>query len=399
MLTPVFSVTEFNEMVSHHLGQLGDVEVEGEISELKVSQNKWIYATIKDEGSSVNIFATIYQIHNLNSLDIGMLVKVTGTPSLYQKTARFSLNASAIVPSGEGALAAAYEKLKKQLEQEGLFAPERKRTLPMFPQTIGLLTAKGSQAYNDFVKVTEGRIGGVKILFYPVQVQGSDSVNSVISALTYFNTQKHLDLLVITRGGGSLEDLASFNDERLVRAIFASTIPTVAAIGHEGDISLAELASDLRASTPSNAAELIFRDRAELVREIDTATTQIKRAIASRIDSMFNQIAHNTTQMARHFDLAFSHISETIDNLYHHLDNFGTMLSHELEKISHLEDKLTVLDPHYILKKGYSIVKDHRGRVVSSITQLAKGDVLLTTFSDGNASSLVQNINRRQNEK
>src|SRR3989339_993170 len=160
MLTPVFSVTEFNEMVSHHLGQLGDVEVEGEISELKVSQNKWIYATIKDEGSSVNIFATIYQIHNLNSLDIGMLVKVTGTPSLYQKTARFSLNASAIVPSGEGALAAAYEKLKKQLEQEGLFAPERKRTLPMFPQTIGLLTAKGSQAYNDFVKVTEGRIGG-----------------------------------------------------------------------------------------------------------------------------------------------------------------------------------------------------------------------------------------------
>ncbi|MFH2019256.1 MAG: exodeoxyribonuclease VII large subunit, partial [bacterium] len=170
-LTPIFSVSEFNEMVNSHLAVLGDIVVEGEISQLKISQSKWVYITIKDEKASVEVFSMVFRLTNIRSLEEGMLVKVYGKAGIYPKNGRFSIQADQVLPSGEGALKLAYEKLKNQLESEGIFDIARKRPLPMFPSSIGLITAKGSEAYNDFVKVVSERLGGLNISFYPVSVQ------------------------------------------------------------------------------------------------------------------------------------------------------------------------------------------------------------------------------------
>lgn len=399
MFNPVFSVTEFNEVVSNHLALLGEVTVEGEISEFKVSQGKWIYLTIKDKGASVQVFATSWQIRNYNSFDVGMLVKVTGTAGLYKKTARFSLNATSIVPSGEGALLAAYEKLKAMLEKEGLFAPERKRPLPMFPQTVGLLTAKGSQAYNDFVKVTEGRIGGVKILFYPVQVQGADAVESVIEGIRYFNQKKNVELVVITRGGGSLEDLAAFNDEQLVRQIFASNLLVVAAIGHEGDVSLAELAADLRGSTPSNAAELIFRDREELTRDIENMVGNIEMYLNNKIENIDRGVSYEIAKIERHFDQAFRSIHMVIEAFGSRLLGYTDVITREEERVDFLTSKLQALDPTSVLKRGFSIIKTKSGEIIKSIDQIDKGQELITSLSDGTIESKVINKHKGMSQK
>lgn len=292
-LQPVFSVHEFNEAMNHLVSQVGSVTVEGEISQLKVSQNKWVFLNLKDQQASVGVFATVWQIKNLYQLEDGMLVKVTGTPGIYGKTGSFRLTAQQIIPSGEGAIKLAYEKLRLQLEQEGLFAPERKRPLPRFPKTIGLITAKDSQAYNDFIKVSKHRFGGVKIVFYPVQVQGNEATKSILKAIQYFHKREPVDLLVLTRGGGSLEDLMAFNDELVVRTVFASKIPVVCAIGHEGDVSLAELAADLRASTPSNAAELIMPDRESLQRELNHKLRQVQ----TYLDYSFTSLDEKSTYL------------------------------------------------------------------------------------------------------
>src|SRR3989338_8023615 len=179
----IFQVSEFNEVVYTHLQLLGSVVVEGEISEIKVSQNKWLSLTIKDDKASLPVFGMIFQLSGWKALEEGMRVQVHGSPRLYQKTAKFSLWADNVVPAGEGALKLAFAKLKAQLESGGLFDPARKRPFPTFPERIGLMTAKNSQAYHDFTKVLRERMGGLKIFFYPIHVQGAESVSSILSGL------------------------------------------------------------------------------------------------------------------------------------------------------------------------------------------------------------------------
>lgn len=420
MLEPIFSVTEFNTLVGVHLGQLGEVVVEGELVELKVSQGKWVYGTLKDENASVNLWGMVFQLRNLNSLQPGMLVRITGNPTLYQKTGRFSLNMLEIVPSGEGALQAAFEKLKRQLEAEGLFDPGRKRPLPSFPRTVGLLTAPGSEAYNDFLKITDARTGGVSLKFYPVQVQGKDAVTSVIRGLRYFNDVGNVELVIITRGGGSLEDLAAFNDESLVREIFGSRLPVVCAIGHEGDVSLAELAADLRASTPSNAAELTFRDRVEILREVDHYTDMLEHRLLTLIATVEASIRHSLTHMERQLDHSFAAVDACVSNFQHQFSLFDSRISfleknllltqarlHQnvlawikllTERVGHSENKLRTLDPRQLLKRGYSLLQDGSGRIVRSISQVAVGMPLASVVADGIIASEVTGTRKESDE-
>lgn len=413
----VFSVSEFNEAVSRHLSLLGSVVVEGEIMQLKVSQGKWIYLTLKDDSASVEVFSMVFKIHNLNSLEEGMKVQITGTPGMYQKTGRFSLQADQIIPSGEGALKLAYEKLKGKLEDEGLFAIERKRPLPRFPQHVGLLTAKGSQSYQDFVKVTNERIGGVTIYFYPVQVQGNSAVSSVINGLKYFQAPGHeVDLLVITRGGGSLEDLLAFNDERLVRAVYASPVPTVCAIGHEGDVSLVELAADLRGSTPSNAAELIFRHRREVVAEIVRYEQVMSEGILGKISAVERDVRSQLFSIDRHLERSFAAIERSLNSFAQimagftdrleyfrgQVDSTGSTLSQlvkswltiHTDRVVHLGEKLNALDPTAVLKRGYSILTGSTGAVIRSIKQVNINETIVSLVSDGTIESLVQNTKK-----
>ncbi len=388
-LDPVFSVSEFNEMVNQHLNLLGEVTVEGEISELKLSQNKWIYATIKDESASLNVFGTIFQIKNFRSLEVGMKVKVRGRASLYQKTARFSLNAYYIKPSGEGALKVAYEKLKRELEKEGLFDPNRKRPLPQFPETIGLITAKGSQAYNDFIKVTGARMGGLKIYFYPAQMQGEGSIEAVIKALNFFNETKKVDVIVITRGGGSLEDLATFNDERVTRAVFASQIPTVCAIGHEGDVSLAELAADLRASTPSNAAELTVRDQKVVLKEIDWWQNRLKMVLLNKVEKFERKIELAVQMMKLNLESYWGEIEKTLLKF----ESFGQEIKKRVNfyelKVEALKEKLKILNPKMVLKRGFSLIQTKKGKLLKSVSQVQLGTKIIALMQDGQLETKV----------
>lgn len=415
---PVFSVSEFNEMVNQHLSLLGEVMVEGEISEINVNSRPWVYMTIKDETAVLKLFAVSYQLSNLSAVEVGMKVKVRGAPSLYARYGKFSLRINQIIPSGEGALKLAYEKLKKQLEKEGLFDESKKRKLPMFPQTIGLITAKDSEAFKDFVKIINETTGGLKIFFYPVNVQGENAVKSVNQALTYFNVHQQTDVLVITRGGGSLEDLAAFNDESIVRTINSSKIPTICAIGHEGNLSLAELTADLRASTPSNAAQLLVRNSLEVVREINDQADKIETQIIQSINLKHLKIKHSITVLGNYIDRSLNQIESMLSSFKYYLNqtetdiknlfiqikthrqdlvkNFSFLTSQYQDGVGHLKDKLKSLDYKSVLKRGFSIVKNQSNQVIKSISQVKIADQLEILLSDGNVDTKVLSKIKRE---
>lgn len=410
----IFTVSEFNEFIDILVSQ-EKVVVEGEISEIHVSQEKWLFATIKDANAAVEVFAIAEEISTLPLLEIGMLIHVFGRPRLHQKSGRFRIWAEQIIPAGEGALRIAFEKLKEKLSKEGLFAEARKRPLPLYPKEIGLITAKGSRAYSDFIKVLTERLGGLKIYFYPVQVQGINAIPSIVRAFEYFNQacKKGLkpDLLVLTRGGGSLEDLMAFNSEEVARAIFASETPVVCGVGHEEDISLADMAADFRASTPSNAAESIIRERNELLRQVNFQLQVLEGAITrnleKKIDSVDTFIGLLNTNITRqiqtfkHLTLRFSKefgtqlkliftfkqdLAVLASNLFRTLD-FSFV--EENVKMKNQIMLLKTLDYKNILKRGFSLTYGPAGKVLKDSKNIKKADEIKTILHKGEIKSKV----------
>lgn len=414
----VFQVSEFNEFINTYLGKVGEVVIEGEISEIKPSQGKWLFATIKDKEASVSVFGLIFKLSGYDLLEPGMLVHVYGIPRLYKKTGQFSIFANQIIPAGEGALRLAFEKLKAKLDKEGLFDIERKRRLPVFPEKIGLITAKNSRAYSDFVKVLKNRMGGLKIYFYPVIVQGRDSAPTIITAFEQLNKRyQDLDLIVLTRGGGSLEDLQSFNDEKVVRAIFSSKIPIVCAVGHEEDESIADLVADVRASTPSNAAELIVRDRKDVIKEVDFCIKSINKhlmgVIRERNNFIFRQVnllkgAINQQILSLHriiakFTTAFAVFSKEVISLAqevtttksHLIKMVEFWIERQKDSLVNLIRLLKSLGFQQVLKRGFSITVDNKGIIIKSVSKAKKGQKITTTLYDGKIGSQVLGVNKK----
>lgn len=408
----IFKVSEFNEFINLYLEGAGEVTVEGEISQFRVNQGKWVFITIKDEDASVEVFGMTFQLGNVSALEEGMLVHVHGKPRLYKKSGRFSIFADTVIPAGQGALQAAFEKLKKKLEREGIFAPERKRPLPPFPEKIGLITAKNSEAYADFVKVLKSRIGGIKIYFFPVQVQGKNSVPSILTAFEHFNTHlPDLDMLVLVRGGGSLEDLWSFNDEQVARAVFSSKIPVVVGVGHENDVTLADLAADLRASTPSNAAELISRDRRDMEARIDASLQYIDTVLKRNIEGR----RHEVTRFINGLRNSLYGQLETFNALIRRFTGEFQIFKHRTEKLSlntaytesalfkqirffiqtyreRLEGTIRILqnlEYGKIISRGFSITFTSDGKVIKSARNLSINQKMETLLSDGKIYSSV----------
>lgn len=408
----IFSVSEFNEYITIYLSQVGEITIEGEISELNVSQGRWLFITVKDTDASVQIFGTVGQIGNWRLLEVGMQVHVHGRPRLYQKRGSFSVSASRIEPVGEGALRKAFEKLKAQLEKEGLFEVSRKRKLPQFPNRIGLITAEGREAYGDFLKVLKGRMGGIRIHFYPVNVQGRDAVPTITRAFRYFSEHMpDLNALVLTRGGGSLEDLMAFNDEQVARAIFSSKIPVVCGVGHEYDITIADLVADVRASTPSNAAELLVRDRTDVERYVDGMVRRLEFAIDDLVRMQQQQISGYVDRLERMMDsqtdrikILFRRLSQAYQSSNHNrelLTERTASLSARLTPATYHwldthSDRLVALarilngfDYRNILKQGYSITRNAEGKLVKSVHDIPGNTELATTVQDGTIKSLV----------
>jgi exodeoxyribonuclease VII large subunit len=306
--------------------------VEGEVSEMKTSQGKWVFFSLKDEGGSIDCFIPIWQLRI--PIEDGMKVLVRGTPKL-TNWGKFSFTIQAIQPVGQGNIKKSFELLKKKLEKEGLFAPEKKRPLPKDLSKIGVISSTQAAGYADFIKIVNERWGGLELSVCHTQVQGLVAPDQIIRALNYLNEHSEVEVIAIIRGGGSADDLACFNDEKLVRAIAASKIPVITGIGHEVDESLSDLAADVVASTPSNAAQMLTRDKKAEIRNLHDNISRISTQISTRIELLMNDAKLKTLSIS-------SRILSVIE-------------SYE-GKVKSTESILKSLNPENILKHGYAIL-------------------------------------------
>lgn len=405
---PILSVTEFNQMVKEVLTEI-KAWVQGEISGFKISQNKWVTFDLKDEGSRVNCFMTKYQLDQV--LEDGMEVKVFGNPSIYVPYGKYSFVVQRVEPVGEGALRRAFELTKKKLDEEGVFDPVHKKEIPRFPETIGIVSSEGAAAYTDFLKIVNNRWGGVTTILRPSLVQGNNAPTELVAAIEWFNKYNPVDVIVVTRGGGSLEDLQAFNSEQVCRAVFASRIPIVCGVGHERDVTLAELAADVRASTPSNAAEMVVPDRQEIIRQLDQAAKTMAETlddrledysrelsdIVSRLDDVLSDKISEVNVMEHRLQLSFQTYHSKVagykeklkSSAYRLTSSFDTSLKYYFDNLTQANKLLASFSPQGVLKRGYSIARLGNGEILSSVKQVKKGQIIQTELIDGALDSEV----------
>lgn len=356
----VLTPTDFVALVNQTLEfAYPTVVIEGELCNFRVAKNRWVYFALKDDVSTVQFFGTVYQLPG--PLEDGLNVRVMGSPRLHARFG-FSVNVINMAPVGEGSIKKAADLLQAKLAAEGLFAPERKRRLPDMPERIGLITAGNSAAYADFVKILAERWGGTEVVFADVYVQGDQAALSIVKAIEHINqSAEPPEVLVLTRGGGSAEDLAAFNDERVVRAVAASRIPTVVAIGHEVDECLAEMAADQRASTPSNAAQIIVPDRVHELSHLKIKREGLREDIVSLYELQLDRAGS-----AKDFLAA----------------QVGRLIEVERERLNTSRRLSSLFNPEAALKRGYAIVRK-QGRIITSTKNVRTGEHLSVALSDG----------------
>jgi exodeoxyribonuclease VII large subunit len=342
-----------------------NVTIVGELANFRVSKNRWVYFDLKDEYASVKFFGTIYQLPG--PLEDGMMMQVRGNPRLHPLYG-FSVTVQSMMPVGEGSLKKAAALLEYKLQKEGLFEESRKRALPYPPKSLGLITSGESAAYADFIKIMNERWAGVEINLADVQVQGDAAVPQIVRAIEYFNAHAEPpEVLVLTRGGGSAEDLGAFSTEQVTRAVAASRIPTIVAIGHEIDLSLAELAADKRASTPSNAAQMLVPDKKQEQHRLDAWREQLGQLLSGQVVQARN-------------DLGI--IAKALN------DQMDAIIRRQSDALKLKKQLLQALSPTRTLDRGYAIVTRH-GKSVTSIKQLKIGSLVKLRLRDGSASAEI----------
>jgi exodeoxyribonuclease VII large subunit len=368
----VYTVSDFVAVFNQTIEYVyPTVTIVGELANYRISKNKWIYFDLKDESSSIRFFGTIYALPG--PLEEGMMIQVVGSPRLHQNFG-FSLTVKSIVPVGEGSIKKAFDLLRATLTKEGLLNADRKRSLPYPPARIGLVTSGESAAYKDFIKILGARWGGIEIIHSDVQVQGEAAPAQIIEAISKLNTHDALDVIVVTRGGGSADDLQAFNNEQVVRAIASSRTPTLVAIGHEVDVSLSELVADKRASTPSNAAELLVPDK-----------KVIRDNLQLELSSCLQKISHSNRYEK---DALQARLLKTKDLAQ-------TRIRNEIHSIQSMRHQLIGYNPQRVLSRGYALVRQNDISVVS-IAQLEIGSSIEIRFADGLANAEVQSFNGRK---
>lgn len=332
------------------------VIVEGEVASFKVSKGKFVFFDIKDDSGAVNCFMMAYSLRQ--PLEDGMRVQVVAQPRLTD-WGKFSLTVREVLPVGEGSIKRAFELLRAKLDKEGLFDPARKRMLPRIPQRVGVIASIESAGYADFIKILNHRWGGVEVVVADVQVQGISAAEQIIGAIRYFNEAAELpEVLVLVRGGGSADDLSVFNDEHLVRALASSRIPTLVGVGHEVDISLADLAADVRAATPSNAAQILVPDRHAFLAEL-----------AQREQRLAERLAGRAAQVRQVVDTAALRMVERMERV----------LRDRTRHVSQAEQLLRQLDPKTVLQRGYSLVRNEERALIRDVRDVKLGETLTIT--------------------
>ncbi len=378
MENEVLSVSELNAFINQTLQFAYPlVVVEGEISSYKVNQGKWVFFDLKDDESTISCFMPIYQLKV--ALQDGMMIRAVSSPNL-TKWGKFSLTVRAVELAGEGSAKKAFELLRAKFEAEGLFASERKRQVPAYPHRVGLITSRQAAAFNDFVTILNDRWSGVRVNQAQVQVQGMDAPAQIVRAIEYFNNHSDdYDVLVVVRGGGSAEDLQAFNAENVVRAIYGSKIPTVVGIGHEDDVSLAELAADVRAATPTDAARRITADKHD-----------IRGVIDFRVDKSYQAIINQIRESKRTIEEMKNSFSQLTEKTTHRLDEALRRITLGVEKniqyakqlIEANARSIASLDPRAILGRGYSIATVN-GRVLKRSQDVEVNQAIVLQLHQG----------------
>ncbi|HSX28105.1 MAG TPA: exodeoxyribonuclease VII large subunit [Candidatus Saccharimonadales bacterium] len=365
------------------------VLVEGEVASFKYNRDKYVFFDIKDDEATLGCFMMAFQLRT--PLEDGMRVKVLAEPRL-TRWGKFSLTIRQVMPVGEGSIKRAFEMLRAKLELEGLLDAARKRSLPALPRRIGVISSIESAGYADFAKIVNARWGGLTIQVADVQVQGLPAVEQNIAAIQYFNQQADpVDVLVIIRGGGSADDLAAYNDELLVRAIAASRIPTLVGVGHEVDTSLADLVADVRAATPSNAAQLVVPDRRELLAHIEATRQRLSRQIAGYHNLQRQHISHAQQRIAQAVDFGHARLQ-----LGHTTERLASRQRHVMEQVRQRllgnVRSLRQLDPQTVLRRGYALVRNADDTCIASGQKLHVGDMIQVEFTDSVVQSEVHHV-------
>jgi exodeoxyribonuclease VII large subunit len=380
---------------------LNNVYVKGEVSNYIKHTSGHMYFTLKDKTSKLKcvMFSNRNRLINF-SISNGMKVIVGGYISVYERDGIYQLYAEEIQPDGIGSLYLAFEELKQKLEKEGLFKPEHKKKIPALPRNIGLVTSTTGAAVRDFLTIVKRRFPGVNIYLVPVLVQGVQASEQISNAIDTLNRYSNIDLIVLTRGGGSIEELWAFNEERVARSIFSSKIPIVSAVGHERDFTIADFVADLRAPTPSAAGELVVPVKRELEVKINTLLRQLNFQIGRKIISNKEKLSYLKKRLySRPEDFIYQKQQE-IDNITKDLfRNLKSLLERKNSLFMRLVEKMEALSPLKVLSRGYSITRKYNDKtIIKDIKALKKGEILETLLYKGQILSQIIKLEEGRTE-
>lgn len=398
-MAKVLSVSEITNYIKGVLTNdllLGDVWVKGEISNFKLHYTGHMYFTLKDDRALLK--CVMFKGHNSRlkfEPKDGLSVLTRGNISVFEKNGEYQLYATDMQPEGMGSLHLAFQQMKEKLEKEGLFDISKKKEIPYLPDTICAVTSATGSVIRDIVNVLTRRFPNLHLRVYPVAVQGESAASQIAEALMTINRLKLGDVIILARGGGSLEDLWPFNEETVARAIYASEIPVISAIGHETDFTIADFAADKRAPTPSAAAELAVPERYKLSDDIRSHRTRMKRALRLNLDKRKQELKTAAASMI--FKKPFGRVDEErlkLDNVTNRLlREIQVIRVKNIDRFNSALNKLQLVNPLRVLSRGYSVINSEKdGRLLSSVKSLTPGDIIRITMKDGKAGCTVNEV-------
>ncbi|MDY3866588.1 MAG: exodeoxyribonuclease VII large subunit [Dysosmobacter sp.] len=398
----IFSVTEVNELVKRLLDNepmLSGICVRGEISNYKMYPSGHHYFSLKDATGAIRCVMFRGQAMRLRFRpENGMKVLVTGRVSVFPRDGAYQLYCNTMTPEGAGDLALAFEQLKERLYKEGLFDEGRKKPLPEFPERIAVVTSSAGAAVHDMIRILRRRYPLAKVILLPVRVQGAEAPPEIAGAIRYADQWKIGDVIITGRGGGSMEDLWAFNDERVARAIYACETPVISAVGHEPDVTISDFVADRRASTPSNAAEIAVPDRAELLRHLSSLSERMNTSEATRLQTLRERL--DALKQKRVLTDQLAYVQDRRMELAHLQQRLGDLtratITEKQKAFTALAASLDAMSPLKVLGRGYAMARNEGGRVLKSSGEVAVGDRVHVTLGSGGFTAVVDEIEEEQ---
>ncbi|MGE5631931.1 MAG: exodeoxyribonuclease VII large subunit [Caulobacteraceae bacterium] len=393
----VFTVTEINNYIKYLIQNdilLSHLFVKGEISNFKLHTSGHIYFTLKDSDARIKCVMFKGNASKLKFIpEDGNAVIVRGYFSIYERDGQYQLYAEDMIPEGTGSLYKAYEQLKKRLSDEGLFDEAAKIKIPYLPSSVGIVTSRTGAAVRDIISIIKRRCPCVNIILYPVQVQGEGAELEIAEGIRYFNRMRNVDVMIVGRGGGSIEELWAFNEEAVARAIYESEIPVVSAVGHETDYTIADFAADLRAATPSAAAELVVPDKQGLQVRLAQYQSLLTSSMEKYIKDKKSRVENISGESVfRQLERKIMNFNQTLDMLNKYLNyNMVYLIKNKKSELVKNVEKLEILNPEAALERGYTIVKSiTNGKLVTSVKDVKASDELEVKFKDGSVIAIVR---------